>query len=160
MVQIDKTHNKFLAHELKMRFNFVRTLFLRLLKKPPPPLLWKIYICENFCLFYIVSTQTIYIYQTFHEMNGFVKLRAVSKWSTFFYTSCIEFPNLLIISIDYRLYSKSSLTLTLKEWRFNFSFPWMSMLFLNNWRVSSHISLVSIWSLVVAGTTSGRCEIV
>jgi hypothetical protein len=33
-----------------------------------------------------------------------------------------------------RMYSKSSLTL--KEWRFNFSFPWVSMLFLNSWRVT------------------------
>jgi hypothetical protein len=36
-----------------------------------------------------------------------------------------------------RLYSKSSLTL--KEWRFNLSFPWVSILFVNSWRVSSHI---------------------
>jgi hypothetical protein len=34
-------------------------------------------------------------------------------------------------------YSKRSLTL--KEWGFNLSFSWMSMLFLNSWRVSSHI---------------------
>jgi hypothetical protein len=33
-----------------------------------------------------------------------------------------------------RLYSKSSLTL--EEWRFNLSFPWVSMLFLNSWGVS------------------------
>ena len=39
-----------------------------------------------------------------------------------------------IISILLRLYSKS--TLTLKEWRLNLSFPWVSMLFLNSWRVS------------------------
>jgi hypothetical protein len=40
-----------------------------------------------------------------------------------------------------RPYSKSSLTLTLNEWRFNFnlSFSRVSMLFLNSWRVSSHI---------------------
>jgi hypothetical protein len=31
------------------------------------------------------------------------------------------------------LYSKSSLTL--KKWRFNLSFPWVSMVFLNSWRV-------------------------
>jgi hypothetical protein len=31
------------------------------------------------------------------------------------------------------------LRLTHKEWRFNLSFPWVSMLFLNSWRVSSHI---------------------
>ena len=37
-------------------------------------------------------------------------------------------------STHYRLYSKSSLTL--KEWRFNLSFPWVSVLFLNSWRVS------------------------
>jgi hypothetical protein len=36
-----------------------------------------------------------------------------------------------------RLYSKSSLTL--KEWRFNLSFPWVSVLFLNSWMVSSYI---------------------
>jgi hypothetical protein len=34
-------------------------------------------------------------------------------------------------------YSKSSLTLN--EWRFNLSFSSVSMLFLNSWRVSSHI---------------------
>jgi hypothetical protein len=48
---IDKTHNKFLAHQLKMRFkllNFARKLFLMLLKKtPPPPPLWKIYLYEK-----------------------------------------------------------------------------------------------------------------
>jgi hypothetical protein len=37
----------------------------------------------------------------------------------------------------WRPYSKSSLTLN--EWRFNPSFSWVSMLFLNSWRVSSHI---------------------
>jgi hypothetical protein len=35
------------------------------------------------------------------------------------------------------LYSKSSLTL--KEWRFNRSFPWVSVLFFNSWAVSSHM---------------------
>jgi hypothetical protein len=40
-----------------------------------------------------------------------------------------------------RPYSKSSLTLTLtltlnESWRFNLSFYWVSMLFLNSWRVS------------------------
>jgi hypothetical protein len=38
-----------------------------------------------------------------------------------------------------RPYSKSSLALTLNEWRFNLSFSWVSMLFLNSWRVSRHI---------------------
>jgi hypothetical protein len=40
--------------------------------------------------------------------------------------------------VGYRLYSKSSLTLTvhaLKEWRFDLSFPWVSMPYLNSWRV-------------------------
>ena len=49
---LNKTHNTFLAHELKMRFkllNFARKLFLMLLKKyTPPPLLWKIYLYEEF----------------------------------------------------------------------------------------------------------------
>jgi hypothetical protein len=36
-----------------------------------------------------------------------------------------------------RPYSKSSLTLN--EWRFNLSFSWVLMLFLNSWRVSIHI---------------------
>ena len=35
-----------------------------------------------------------------------------------------------------RPYSKSSLTLTLNEWRFNLSDSLVSMLFLNSWRVS------------------------
>jgi hypothetical protein len=43
------------------------------------------------------------------------------------------------VCTDIRLYSKSSLTLSEIEWRFNLSFPWVSMLFLNRWRVSSHI---------------------
>jgi hypothetical protein len=66
----------------KMRFkllNFVRKLFLMLLKRHTPLLLWKI-----FRLFHIISTQTIYIYKKIHDMNGFLKLRAVSKLSTFF----------------------------------------------------------------------------
>jgi hypothetical protein len=37
---------------------------------------------------------------------------------------------------DYRPYSKSSLALTLNEWRFNLSFSPVSMLFLNSWMVS------------------------
>jgi hypothetical protein len=38
------------------------------------------------CVFYIISTQTIYIYYKFYEMNGFVKLRTVCL---LFYTSCV-----------------------------------------------------------------------
>jgi hypothetical protein len=38
-----------------------------------------------------------------------------------------------------RPYSKSSLALTLNKWRFNLSFSWVSMLFLNSCRVSSYI---------------------
>jgi hypothetical protein len=41
------------------------------------------------------------------------------------------------IAAGLRPYTKSSLTLN--EWRFNLSFSWMSMLFLNSCRVSSHI---------------------
>jgi hypothetical protein len=37
---------------------------------------------------------------------------------------------------DYRPYSKSSLSLTLNEWRFNLSFSPVSMLFLNSWRAA------------------------
>jgi hypothetical protein len=36
----------------------------------------------------------------------------------------------------YHPYSKSSLTLTLNEWKFNLSFSRVSLLFLNSWRVS------------------------
>jgi hypothetical protein len=36
----------------------------------------------------------------------------------------------------YRPYSKSSLTLTLNEWRFNLSLSRVSLLFLNSWRAS------------------------
>jgi hypothetical protein len=62
MWTIDKTHNKFLAHDLKKHFkvlNFARKLFLMRLKKTPPAL-------ENLSL-------SIYIYQIVHEMNGFVE---------------------------------------------------------------------------------------
>jgi hypothetical protein len=41
-------------------------------KKIQPLLLWETYLYDT------------YIYQKFHDMNGFVKLRAVSKLSTFF----------------------------------------------------------------------------
>jgi hypothetical protein len=52
---INKTHIKFLAHELKMRFkllNFARKLFLMLQKRPPPPAL------ENLSLrkYFVYST--------------------------------------------------------------------------------------------------------
>jgi predicted transporter len=74
-----------------MRFkllNFKRTTFLMLLKKAPSPALENLSLRTFFGLFYIISTQTIYIYQKFHEMNRFVKLRVVSKLSTFLYTVC------------------------------------------------------------------------
>jgi hypothetical protein len=50
---LNKTHNTFLAHELKMRFkllNFARKLFLMLLKKytPPPPCSGKFIFTKNF----------------------------------------------------------------------------------------------------------------
>ena len=51
---INKTHNKFLAHKLKMRFkllNFARKLFLMLLRKTTPP--GKCIFTKMFCLFYI-----------------------------------------------------------------------------------------------------------
>jgi hypothetical protein len=48
-------------------------------------------------------------------------------------------PSQQVYSLNLRPYSKSSLALTLNEWRFNLSFSWMSMLFLNSCRVSSHI---------------------
>jgi hypothetical protein len=50
---IDKTHNQFLAHKLKMRFNllsFAYKLFLMLLKRPHP---------SNF------SLQKMFAYSTF-----------------------------------------------------------------------------------------------
>ena len=48
--------------------------------------------------------------------------------------------NLFVIQVifqDERPYFKSSLTLTLNEWRFNWSFSRVSFLFLNSWRVSA-----------------------
>jgi hypothetical protein len=43
----------------------------------------------------------------------------------------------ITICADYkRPYSKSSLILTLNEWKFNLSFSWVSLLFLKSWRVS------------------------
>jgi hypothetical protein len=43
---------------------------------------------------------------------------------------------LSLVRSHLRPYSKSWLTLTLNEWRFNQSFSWLSVLFLNTWRVS------------------------
>ena len=42
---INKTHNKFFAHELKMRFKFCAQAIFNTAKKDPP-LLWKIYLYE------------------------------------------------------------------------------------------------------------------
>jgi hypothetical protein len=68
----------------KMRLNFARKLFLMLLKKTP---LENLSLRKKkFILHYKYCTQTVYIYQKFHDMSGFVKLRAVSKLSTFLYT--------------------------------------------------------------------------
>jgi hypothetical protein len=56
MRTIDKTHNKFLAHEFEMRFklfNFARRLFLMLLKKT------KIYLYEKI-LFILLSVLSKY----------------------------------------------------------------------------------------------------
>jgi hypothetical protein len=77
---INLTHNNFFAHEFKMRLNLFK-LFLILLKETSPcseNIIFTIY-----CLFYIISTQTIYIYQTFHYMNGFVKLKCMAKFKYF-----------------------------------------------------------------------------
>ena len=49
--------------------------------------------------------------------------------------------------VHYRLYSKSSLTV--KEWRLNLSFPWVSVQFLNSWRVSVVPYCVTILTLVL-----------
>ena len=56
MWAINKTHNKFLGHELKLRFkllNFVRKLFLILLKKTTPCMIWKIYLYEIFLFIWL-----------------------------------------------------------------------------------------------------------
>jgi hypothetical protein len=80
----------------------------------------------------------------FHAFVGSVKNDAFSSY--FLCLSSHILPhahsNLKIFILCIRLqslrpYSKSSLTLN--EWRFNLSFSWMSVLFLNSWRVSSHI---------------------
>jgi hypothetical protein len=47
---------------------------------------------------------------------------------------------------EYRPDSESSLTLTLNEWRFNLSFSWVSMQFLNSWRVSACRTLLCDYS--------------
>ena len=54
--------------------------------KKTPCMLWKIYLYENFLfiLHYKYPNNIPYIYKKFHETNGFVKLGAVSKLSTFF----------------------------------------------------------------------------
>jgi hypothetical protein len=51
--------------------------------KKTSPCFGKLIFTKISCLFYIISTQTIYIYQIFNDI-GFMKLRAVSKLSTFF----------------------------------------------------------------------------
>ena len=76
-------HIKFFAHELTMRFKFRAQAIFNAAKKTHP-LLWKIYLYEIFLfILHYISTQTVYIYQKFHDTNKFVKLRAVSKLSFF-----------------------------------------------------------------------------
>jgi hypothetical protein len=53
-------------------------------KNTTPPALENLSLRNCFFLFYIISSQTIYIYQKFHDTNRFVKLRAVSRLFTFF----------------------------------------------------------------------------
>ena len=54
--------------------------------------IWDIWISEFFRLFYIISTQTIYVNQKLHILRRFATLRAISnlfKFIVFLNTLCI-----------------------------------------------------------------------
>ena len=57
--------------------------------KYPPPWIRNTWISEFFLLFYIISTQTIYVNQKLHTLSRFATLRAISNLFSFFYTPCI-----------------------------------------------------------------------
>jgi hypothetical protein len=80
-------------------------------------------------------------------MLYFNRKRCTIVYYTFIHYPTIKMDALIIYCISVVVKSdtdwltpvfyKSSLTLS--EWRFNLNFSWVSMLFLNSWRVSSHI---------------------
>jgi hypothetical protein len=89
---IYKTHNKFLAHELKMRFkplNFARKLCLMLLKKTAS-LLGKIYLEEHFLFFYIILPKQSIFIKTFMKWTDLWNLEPFQNCLLFLYTLYIE----------------------------------------------------------------------
>ena len=88
----NKTSNKFSNHQLKIAFkhpNFVREPF-QICLKIRIPLDSKHLNFKIFLLFYITSTQTIYVNQKLHTLSRFATLRAISNlFRFFFYTPCI-----------------------------------------------------------------------
>jgi hypothetical protein len=81
---INKTHNKFLVHELKMRFKFRGQAILMLLKNIPHPLLWKIYLYEKCFLFLHYRFPNNLYYQKFHEMERICEIESGFKIVYFF----------------------------------------------------------------------------
>jgi hypothetical protein len=90
---------------------------------------------------YNLQKKLFYSFQSF-TVNAFiqrVKIRALLSDFSYFPPIIVYWKSMLVPSLRGRtwsrgrIYSKSSLTLN--EWRFNLSFPWVSMLFLNSWWV-------------------------
>jgi hypothetical protein len=82
------------------------------------------------------------VFSAFDYKKGLLEIGPNSNWNSnrifawihqsfTFHSKCKSFRS--------RPYAHSKSSLTLNEWRFNLSFSWVSMLFLNSWRVSSHI---------------------
>jgi hypothetical protein len=91
----------------------------------PSPLLWHQF--DN-CLCNFLQCNVSRLHMYFLCRHHLPPDKSENDWFTLIYDCCHCFL---------RLYSKTSLTL--KEWRFNLSFPWVSVLFFNSWRVSSRI---------------------
>jgi hypothetical protein len=71
------------------------------------------------------------LYSSFRELDWQMRKQYVQHTID---SSIISKSYSLLQNLDSRPYSKSSHTLN--EWRFNLSFSWVLMLFLNSWRVS------------------------
>ena len=83
----NKTPNKFSNHQLKVAFkhpNFVHKAILNLFENTHPPGFETLEFQNFFCLFYIISTQTIYVNQKLHTLSRFATLRAISNLFSFF----------------------------------------------------------------------------
>ena len=75
--------------KLLLRIQILCASHFKFVWKYAPPWIRNTWISEFFLLFYIISTQTIYVHQKLHTLSRFVTLTAISNLFSFFYTPCI-----------------------------------------------------------------------